>query len=280
MNYLLSTWSRLLPRKMINDTKTSTYERTHFCLAPQQLSNSRTAYIYTLLIILSSLFFLPTYSDANSSYFGHAAITTDHRAYGVSLTQKDPAVQIHAGIDVGNGLYAGTFLSTFNFIDDSSPYDAGENLETDLYAGYRYGFSKEVVLSMTLYQYLIQGTNKGINLDFTELIFDLYSPYGQLSFSHTLNDILGDLSQDKAYRVEYNKSIPIWDTSLTLDLQLGHWNTQDALGKAYLYYNLGLSIPIGPIMACVAYNGTDKAGKELFGEIAKGSYYAKVTWVF
>ncbi|MBW8185554.1 TorF family putative porin [Shewanella nanhaiensis] len=237
---------------------------------------------YLLKSLLALLLFglFPSQSHGEVSYFGYIAATTDHRAYGVSLTQSDPAMQLHAGLATENGFYVGTFISTFNFIDDASPYEAGENLETDLYAGYRFGLNEELVLSVTLYQYLIQGTDRGISLDFTELMIDLHSPYGQFSFSHTLNDILGDLSQDSAYRVEYNKSLALWDTALSLDIQLGHWNTKDALGEAYLYYNLGISAPIGPVMACIAYNGTDSSGETLFGDIAEGTYYAKLTWAF
>lgn len=231
-----------------------------------------------IFFILLTLTTLPC--QAEGTYFGQATVTTDHRAYGVSLTQTDPGVQVLAGYDIGNGFYLGTFISTFNFIDDSSPFEAGEHLETDVYIGYRHIFNPEIYLSVTLYQYLIQGTNQGIELDFTELMFDLYTPYGQFSFSHTLNDILGDLSQDKAYRFEYNKSQSLWETDLSLELQLGWWNTEDALGNDYVYYNLGLSYPLGPVTACVSYNGTDNAGQELFGHIADPSFVAKATWTF
>ncbi|QFU23852.1 TorF family putative porin [Shewanella eurypsychrophilus] len=233
-----------------------------------------------LQLFICSLFILPVPSHAEGTYFGYATVTTDHRAYGVSLTQTDPAVQVLAGYDVGNGFYLGTFISTFNFIDDDSPYEAGENLETDVYLGYRHIFNKDIYLSVTLYQYLIQGTNKGIELDFTELMFDLHSPYGKLTFSHTLNDILGDLSVDNAYRIEYNKSQALWESGLSLDMQLGWWDTKDALGDDYIYYNLGLSYPLGPVTACVTYNGTDNAGQDLFGHIADPTFFAKATWAF
>lgn len=254
MNYRLNTWKRVI--------------NPHFKI-PLYL---------TPFIFASAL--LPFPSQADASYFGYATVTTDHRAYGVSLTQTDPAVQVLAGYDIGNGFYLGTFISTFNFIDDTSPYEAGENLETDVYLGYRHIFNEDIYLSVTLYQYLIHGTDKGIELDFTELMFDLHTPYGQFSFSHTLNDILGDLSVDKAYRLEYNKSLALWDTGLSLDTQLGWWDTKDALGDDYVYYNLGLSYPIGPVTACLTYNGTDKAGQDLFGHIADPTFFAKATWVF
>ncbi|AQS39223.1 conserved hypothetical protein, proteobacterial [Shewanella psychrophila] len=256
MNYLLDTWKSATQDSLIIVTKA-----------------------LHLLPYLLLLFTLPSLADG--SYYGHASVTTDHRAYGVSLTQTDPAVQVLAGYDVGNGFYLGTFVSTFNFIDDASPYEAGENLETDVYVGYRHLFNEEVYLSVTLYQYLIQGSNSAdISLDFTELMFDLYTPYGQFSFSHTLNDILGDLSVDKAYRVEYNKSQSLWESGLSLDMQLGWWNTKDALGDDYVYYNLGLSYPIGPVTACFTYNGTDNAGQDLFGHIADPTFFAKATWTF
>ncbi|BAJ03156.1 TorF family putative porin [Shewanella violacea] len=256
MNYLLNTWKSATTLSVFIVTKA-----------------------LHLVAYLLLIFTLP--SQADGSFYGHTTVTTDHRAYGVSLTQTDPAVQVLAGYDVGNGFYLGTFVSTFNFIDDASPFEAGENLETDVYIGYRHLFNENVYLSVTLYQYLIQGSNAAdISLDFTELMFDLYTPYGQFSFSHTLNNILGDLSQAKAYRVEYNKSLALWDSGVSLDMQLGWWDTKKALGDAYTYFNLGISSPIGPVTACITYNGTNNAGQDLFGHIADPTFFAKVTWTF
>jgi uncharacterized protein (TIGR02001 family) len=97
------------------------------------------------LLILSGLVSVPAIAaDAPASPHTVAfnvGVTTDYIFRGISQSQHDPA--IFGGVDYSHssGLYAGTWLSTQKWVDESlgaaSAYKDGSNVEMDIYGGYK-----------------------------------------------------------------------------------------------------------------------------------------------
>jgi uncharacterized protein (TIGR02001 family) len=67
-------------------------------------------------------------AQAETTFSGNVALTTDYQFRGISQTDQDPALQ--GGFDAANGIfYAGAWASTIDFAAQSA------ELELDLYAG-------------------------------------------------------------------------------------------------------------------------------------------------
>jgi uncharacterized protein (TIGR02001 family) len=144
---------------------------------------------------------------------GNAAVISDYRFRGVSLSGGDPAIQ--GGIDIAHdsGFYAGTWGSS---IDDGGP-DVFGDLELDIYAGWSGNVAEGVALDVGLLYYLYP-TNNGL---FDPV--DYFEPYA--SVSGTLGPVEATLGAAYA-----------WE--------------QDSLGgddNLYVYADLGTSIPNTPL---------------------------------
>ncbi|MAZ88411.1 MAG: hypothetical protein CL693_12285 [Cellvibrionaceae bacterium] len=231
-------------------------------------------------LALPAALLLSTGAQAEGSFFGSATATSDYRLFGLSQTLEDPAIQLEAGYDAGNGFFIGGFVSNVDFTPDDDPADGGEKLEADLFVGYDLALSETVSLTTTLIQYTYTGTYSGEDYDYAEIIFDLNTAFGTVTVGQSLDDFLGDLGADKALRVEYNHSIALADSGISLDLQLAHYDTDDAFGDSYNYYTVGFSGDLGPIGVSVGYNGTDSDGKDLFGDIADSTAFLSLTKEF
>lgn len=69
-------------------------------------------------------------ANAETTFTGNVALTTDYQFRGISQTDQDPALQ--GGFDAANGIfYAGVWGSTIDFAAQSA------ELEIDLYAGFK-----------------------------------------------------------------------------------------------------------------------------------------------
>lgn len=95
------------------------------------------------------------------SISGNAAVVTDYRFRGVSLSGGDAAIQ--GGIDLGSdsGFYVGTWGSSI----DGGAYGS---LELDLYGGYAGEIAPGVEFDVGLLYYMYPNGTPGVDLDYWE----------------------------------------------------------------------------------------------------------------
>lgn len=154
---------------------------------------------------------------------GNAAVVSDYRFRGVSLSGGDPAIQ--GGVDIAHesGFYIGTWGSS---IDDGGT-DVFGDLELDLYGGWSGDVAEGISVDVGLLYYLYP-TNNGL---FDPV--DYWEPYA--SVSGTLGPVEATLGAAYAWK-------------------------QDSLGgndNLYVYTDLGTSIPNTPLSLSAHLGYTD-----------------------
>ena len=158
--------------------------------------------------------------DSGVTVSANAALTTDYRFRGVSLSGGDPAIQ--GGVDVAHdsGFYVGTWASS---IDGGDAY--GE-MELDIYGGWSGTVAEGVTVDVGLLYYLYPSEDLGLDTDYWE-------PYASVGFN------LGpaEATIGAAYA---------WE--------------QDSLGgedNLYVYTDLGVGIPSTPVSLSAHLGYTD-----------------------
>ena len=158
--------------------------------------------------------------DSGVTVSANAALTTDYRFRGVSLSGGDPAIQ--GGVDVAHdsGFYVGTWASS---IDGGDAY--GE-MEFDIYGGWSGNVAEGVTVDVGLLYYLYPTEELGLDTDYWE-------PYASVGFN------LGpaEATVGAAYA---------WE--------------QDSLGgedNLYVYTDLGVGIPSTPVSLSAHLGYTD-----------------------
>ena len=158
--------------------------------------------------------------DSGVTVSANAALTTDYRFRGVSLSGGDPAIQ--GGVDVAHdsGFYVGTWASS---IDGGDAY--GE-MEFDIYGGWSGTVAEGITVDVGLLYYLYPTEELGLDTDYWE-------PYASVGFN------LGpaEATVGAAYA---------WE--------------QDSLGgedNLYVYTDLGFGIPSTPVSLSAHLGYTD-----------------------
>jgi len=217
---------------------------------------------------------------------GSAALASDYRFRGVSMTDKEMAVQAGVTVSHESGLYVGTWGSNLagwgTFL--------GSNMELDIYGGYKVPLG-DVTLDVGLTWYMYPG---GLdNTDFAE-------PYVKLSGTAGPASVLVGVAyapKQEALGKWYNSgasavtgvydnpgakadNLYVWtdvaagipDTPLTLKAHIGYTNGgNDGLGPQgtsvsptgeYVDWLVGADYALGPVTLGVAYVDTDISNAE------------------
>jgi len=154
---------------------------------------------------------------------GNAAVVTDYRFRGISLSTGDVAIQ--GGIDLGHesGFYIGTWGSSLADAGGGTTYGAAE---IDIYGGWSGEVTPGVTFDVGVLYYMYPNGTKGADLDYWE-------PYA--SIATTLGPV------DATFGVAYAPD-------------------QDSLGSddnLYLYTDFGMGIPNTPISLSAHLGYTD-----------------------
>ena len=198
--------------------------------------------------------------DSGVTVSANAALTTDYRFRGVSLSGGDPAIQ--GGVDVAHdsGFYVGTWASS---IDGGDAY--GE-MEFDIYGGWSGNVAEGVTVDVGLLYYLYPTEELGLDTDYWE-------PYASVGFNlgpaeATVGaayaweqDSLG--GEDNLY-VYTDLGVGIPSTPVSLSAHLGY--TDGVLAPPFLAgegddsgldWSLGASVTSGILEVGVAYVGVE-----------------------
>lgn len=188
--------------------------------------------------------------DEGFSLSANAAIVSDYRFRGISLSDKDPAVQ--GGFDVGHssGFYIGTWGSSIEAV--GNPVTGTSEMELDIYGGYG-GQIGDLSTDIGFLAYLYPGS-EGTHY------FELYgSVGGQMNnFAWTLGaayvwdqDNTGD---DNIY-IYLDGGMPLGDTGLSLSTHLAF--EDGAFGNDKWDWSAGLSYDFEQFSISVSYVDTN-----------------------
>jgi len=151
------------------------------------------------------------------SVSGNAAVVTDYRFRGVSLSGGDPAIQ--GGIDIGHdsGFYVGTWGSSI----DGGAYGT---VELDFYGGYAGEISPGVDFDIGLLYYTYPNGTPGVDLDYLETYASVGTTLGPVGATLGAayawdQDSLGGSDNLYVY-TDFEVGVPT--TPLTLSAHLGY----------------------------------------------------------
>lgn len=100
---------------------------------------------------------------------GGAALVSQYRFRGVSLSDEKPALQASIDLSHSGGAYGGLWASSL----DGFGEQGGSNAELDIYAGYRTAIGSGFTLDAGLLYYAFPGSRGGD--------FEFFEPYASLS---------------------------------------------------------------------------------------------------
>lgn len=183
----------------------------------------------------------------------NVGVVSDYRFRGLSLTNRDPAIQ--GGIDVSHesGFFVGTWAS-------SLADNGGANLELDLYGGYA-GSAAGLDYSATVLYYVYPGVD---GLDYWELKGTVGKTIGPATVALEVSWVPDQDSfpGDNVY-VGAGVDIAIPDTPVSLRAAIG----RETGGYDNKWdWELGASYALGPLTASASYvdsnyGGIDEAGR-------------------
>ncbi|MBT0666770.1 hypothetical protein HT136_00100 [Novosphingobium profundi] len=245
--------------------------------------------------------------DKEFTVSGEATLTTDYRYRGVSMTDKEMAIQGGITVTHASGVYAGVWASNLAGWGTFG----GSNTELDLSAGYSTEVSSGITVDAGLTWIMYPG---GLDTtDFAELHLSMSGDVGPVSVTTGVNyapkqealgtwyysgfsdgyDDPGDKSDNVYLYGDLSAGIP--DTPLTLNAHLGYsngnaglgpWGTSLAPTGEYIDWSLGADYAMGPLTFSVAYIDTDISKSESaylgsgFRSTKNGSMIAGSTVVF
>lgn len=188
-------------------------------------------------------------SDAPPVTF-NAAMTSDYVFRGVSQTQEDPAIS--AGVDIGDAFYAGAWVSSVDFGDDTAA-------EFDVYAGVRHevaGWALDV--GAVGYFYVEQPD--GADYDYVELKLAASRAMGPATVGFAANwspDFFGAAEEEATY-LEVNTAFSPAE-KWTVSGAVGRQMVSSALD--YSTWNLGAAYQLSDHLALdLRYHDTDEHG--------------------
>lgn len=198
------------------------------------------------------------------SVSGGIAVVSDYRFRGVSLSDKDFAVQPTITISHESGLYLGAWAS--NIADN-----AGDDMEVDIYAGFAGGDAVTYDIGATYYIY------PGVSsFNYVEFIGKTGTTVGPV----TLGGILayapsqdGTGNQDNIY-VGGTASLGIPNTPLTLTSSLGL--EDGAFGNNKVDWSLGVTASVAGFTLGASYVDTNR----FVGGLGKAGAVFSVSYTF
>lgn len=188
------------------------------------------------------------------SLSGGAALVSDYRFRGISLSDEDPAVQGTLTLSHDSGFYAGTWAST---IDDTPVFG---DVEVDFYGGWAGDVAPGTRLDVGLTYYFYPGGDSAFgNSDYAEPYAKLSHVFGPVTGTAGIayaweQSALGD--RDNTYLfTDFAAALP--GTPVTLKAHAGYSDGSLAPTGSYWDWSLGADATFGPVTAGIAYVDTD-----------------------
>jgi len=197
---------------------------------------------------LAALLLLASAAAANAEVTGTASIVSDYNWRGITQTAQDPALQGSIDYAHDSGFYAGVWGSNVDFGDCCD-----ENIETDIYAGFRGG--DEVTWDVGINYYLYPGAE---DLDYPEIYAGI--GYKWLSAKVWYSNDFGNYDES-AFYLEGNGTFEL-PANFGLGLHVGYSDgngVEAAYGQDnYFDWSVGVTYALGHFTLGLKYaDGSD-----------------------
>lgn len=204
---------------------------------------------------------------------------TDYVWRGVSQTNEDPALLLDLYAEHESGWYVGASAANVDFGD---PED-GMDYELAPYLGWAGELGAGAELDVFVSRVMYPGHSDGYDIDYTEVEATL----GFAEYYHVGVAYSPDIFNLGEHGLYYNAGAewPLGESGVTLAVQAGHYDLDDAGGDSYNDWRVGLSRGFGPLDVELHYTDTSSYG-EILGEsagdpaLADGRTALLVTWEF
>ena len=195
---------------------------------------------------------------------GGVAVVSDYRFRGVSLSDKDFAVQPYLTVSHESGLYAGVWGS--NLAENT-----GDDVEVDLYAGFAGG--EELTYDIGATYYLYPGVSSFNYVEFTGKLGSTIGPATvgvQLSYVPS-QDNTGN--NDNIYYAT-NAAFAIPNSPITLTGSIGIEDGAFTGADEKVDWSLGANAAVSGFTLGVAYVDTDRRSTFAFKDSAAGVVFS------
>ncbi|HKE96494.1 MAG TPA: TorF family putative porin [Povalibacter sp.] len=201
--------------------------------------------------------------------------TSDFVFRGLSYTRGDPAAQGSLDVEIAQGAYAGTFVSTTNPNAGPSP-----NMEIDLWAGYHHAFNDSLSADLRYTHYMYPDDPRVADYDRNEFTATLgvrnvlflsasYSPDTEAVGAAPPHAPTGDEAWALEFSVQHVFT-PRWSVSLGA----GRYLLEEVYGDDYTYWGVTLVANLAPVELDFSVLGTDSTAERLFTSHAAGERFA------
>jgi uncharacterized protein (TIGR02001 family) len=184
---------------------------------------------------------------------GGVTLISDYRFRGISMTEKNPAIQGTLNVTHKSGVYVGTWASSIDLGDSYGP------TEVDLYGGWTGNVAKRTSIDVSLAYYSYPGADHSAKVEYFETTAKLNHDFGPLRATlgsgYSWNqDALGG---DHLYLFT-DMAAPVPGTPVTLKAHGGR--SRGALSPkpgGYYDWSLGADVALGKLTLGVSYVDTD-----------------------
>ena len=214
------------------------------------------------------------------SFGGEVTASSDYVWRGVSQTMEDPALQLELTLEHASGFYVGAFGSNVDFGDP----DDGIDYELETYVGWAGALGEATELDVYVSRVAYPGHNGAdYDIDYTEaqVVLTFVEQYHVgVAYSPDIFNLGG-----KGWYYHAGANFPLGETGLTLGLQAGHYDLNDAAGDSYSDWLVSLDRDFGPINAKLQYTDTSSYSElvaESVGDasLADGRLALVLSWAF
>ncbi len=212
---------------------------------------------------------------------GTAAFVSDYRFRGVSLSNRDPAVQASIQLTTKPGFFIGAWgssIAEYGATEDSS----GATTEIDLYGGWS-GPLGPMSATIGVYSYLYPG---GSNVDTFEFYGTLGGSFGPATLTVGLNWAPDQSNLNRSSRYVFGAlAVAIPDTPLTFKTSIGSERgafVVDGTGQTTTKFDylIGVDLTWKMLTFGAAYSGNDLPAKSDVNTFAKNSFFVSLTAAF
>lgn len=193
----------------------------------------------------------------------NAAIVSDYRFRGLSLSDRDPAIQGGIDVTMDNGLFVGSWAST---VADTG----GSNVELDLYAGYS-GSAAGLDYTVKALGYIYPG---GSGVNYYEVSAGVEKAVGLATLGLEIAYVPDQTNfpGDNVY-VSATAAMAIPDTPFSATARVGR-ETSDSMKK--WDWEAGISYASGIFSTSLSYVDSDAGGVNEAGRLGRSGVVASV----
>ena len=207
---------------------------------------------------------LPAVAVAAGDVEAQVTIATDYMFRGASQTMSEPAVQAGLAAEHDSGWYGWVWASNVDFVAGGDP-DDGADLEINAAVGFHHEVSGSMALSVEGIAYVFPGTKPGYDYDYAEWLLGLHlQERHHLTFGFSKNVFgTGDVGRFYAAATSIDLASRAW-----LDVKLGYYDLDDALGVSYGYAETAFVYDAEPFQWRLGYFTSDDKARAAFGRAA------------